>query len=83
MSDAFASVREFLSDEDLVKCNEIATNFVFTPYDSFEAAFKRFLGLWEVHPLYGKLSAESVTNAFMATFQSSASTRKLILEAEK
>ena len=39
MSDAFASVREFLSDEDLVKCNEIATNFVFPPYDSFEAAF--------------------------------------------
>ena len=29
MSDAFASVREFPSDEDLVKCNEIATNFVF------------------------------------------------------
>ena len=39
MTVAFASVREFLLDEDLVKYNEIATQFVVPPYDSFEDAF--------------------------------------------
>ena len=83
MTVAFASVREFLLGEDLVKYNEIATQFVVPPYDSFEDAFKRCLGLWEVHPLYGQLSPESIANAFIATLQSTASTRETILEAKK
>ena len=71
MTVAFASVREFLLGEDLVK------------YDSFEDAFKRCSGLWEVHPLYGQLSPESVAKALIATLQSTASTREMILEAKK